>query len=70
MTQEFENMLYLFGCGALGKEPENKWLTEIRKIRAKALEQQVWTVVYGAIRKKLSSNEIFSQSASENCENK
>lgn len=58
MTREFENMLYLFGCGATGKEPLAEHCTEIRKIRDVSITQNVWPVVYSALRAKILSGEI------------
>ena len=53
MTTEFENMLYLFGCGALGKEADVKNCTEIKKIKDIAVKQNSWAIVYSTLRKKL-----------------
>ena len=58
MTRDFENMLYLFGCGALGKEPLAEHCVNIRRIREISIEQNVWPIVYSAIRKKLESGEV------------
>lgn len=58
MTRDFENMLYLFGCGALGKEPLKEHCVNIRRIRELSIEQNVWPIVYCAIRKKLESGEV------------
>lgn len=59
MTQEFLNMLYLFGCGALGKEPSAAHIKDLRLIREKALSQEIWDVVYCAARKKILSGEAL-----------
>ena len=58
MTQAFENMLRLFGCGALGKEPETEYCEELSQIRNKALKQEVWDVVYAAVRGKIEKGEV------------
>ena len=52
-------MLHLFGCGALGKSAEEKYCVNIRKIRERAIEQNVWPVVYSAIRKDIESKKVF-----------
>lgn len=59
MTQEFENMLYLFGCGALGKEPDVKHCVNIKKIREQAINQNVWPIVYSAIRNHIVNKTIL-----------
>ncbi len=58
MTRDFENMLYLFGCGALGKEPKTEYCENLSQIRTKALKQEAWDVVYAAIRGKIEKGEI------------
>lgn len=58
MTQEFKNMLYLFGCGATGHQPVAEHCVNIRKIRDISIAQNVWPIVYSAIRKKLSDGEV------------
>ena len=58
MTREFENMLYLFGCGATGREPLTEHCVSIKKIRDISISQNVWPVVYLAVRKKLQSGEV------------
>lgn len=58
MTHEFENMLYLFGCGALGKEPKTEYCENLSEIRNKALRQEVWDIVYSAIRKKIEEGDV------------
>lgn len=58
MTRDFENMLHLFGCGALGKEPLAEHCVNIRKIREISVEQNVWPIVYCAIRKKIECGEV------------
>ena len=59
MTREFENMLRLFGCGALGKEPAAAWCENLRIVRSLAQRQQIWPVVYSAVLKKLKSGEVL-----------
>jgi len=51
MTQDFENMLYLFGANANGAD--NKLSGEIHadKIREEALKQGIWTMVYPELSK-------------------
>lgn len=51
-------MLYLFGCGALGKEANPHNCVEIKKIREAALSQGVWQVVYLPIRKLIQENKV------------
>jgi len=58
MTQEFENMLYLFGCGALGRKVDASRCVDIRKIRNLAIAQNIWPIVYGAIRPLIISGEV------------
>lgn len=58
MTRDFENMLYLFGSGATGSTPKKENCVNIRRIRELAVEQNVWPIVYSAVRKKLISGEV------------
>ena len=58
MTREFENMLHLFGCGALGNEVNNKYCTNLSKVRELSLAQEIWDVVYASIRGKIISGEV------------
>lgn len=58
MTREFENMLYLFGAAATGKNIDIKNCENLSKIRELALSQGVWDVIYGAVREKLASGEV------------
>lgn len=58
MTRDFENMLYLFGCSALGKEVNNEYCTNLSKVRELALAQEVWDVVYVGIREKIISGDV------------
>ena len=58
MTRDFENMLYLFGCSALGKEINSEYCTNLSKVRELSLAQEVWDVVYSGIREKIISGEV------------
>ena len=46
MTQDFENMLYLFGAGARGIEIKLDGKPNIESIRKLAIEQGIWTVIF------------------------
>lgn len=58
MTREFESMLHLFGCSALGKEVNTDYCANLSKVRELSLAQEVWDVVYAGVRKKIISGEI------------
>lgn len=58
MTRDFENMLYLFGCGATGKEISTAYCTNLSKVRELALAQEVWDVVYAGVREKIISGDV------------
>lgn len=58
MTQEFLNMLYLFGCGALGKEVKNEYCQNLSLVRKLALRQESWDVIYGALREEIIAGKI------------
>ncbi len=58
MTQDFKNMLYLFGCGATGKPIDVKYCENLSKIRDIALSQEVWDVVYAGIRTKIEDSSV------------
>ncbi len=58
MTQEFENMLYLFGAAATGQEVDTQRCVNLSKIRELALSQEVWDVVYSGVREKIASGEV------------
>lgn len=49
MTQDFENMLYLFGANARGKETEPMGKLNIEAIKNYAVQQGIWTMVYPEI---------------------
>ncbi len=56
--QNFLNMIYVFGCGALGKTPDINRCLNISKIRDWALRQECWDVVYCALRPLIESQEV------------
>lgn len=56
--QNFLNMIYIFGCGALGKTPDIQRCANISKIRDWALKQECWDVVYCALRPLIESGEV------------
>lgn len=58
MTREFESMLHLFGCSALGKEVNNEYCTNLSKVRELSLAQEVWDVVYAGVREKINAGEV------------
>ncbi len=58
MTQDFTNMLYLFGASALGGEIKTEYCKNLSKIRDLSLMQEVWDVVYGGVRPKIESGEV------------
>ena len=58
MTQDFTNMLYLFGASALGKEIKTEYCKSLNKIRDLSLLQEVWDVVYSGVRPKIESGEV------------
>ena len=56
--QDFLNMIYIFGCGALGKTPDINRCVNISKVRDWALKQECWDVVYCALRPLIESGEV------------
>ena len=58
MTREFENMLYLFGAAATGKEINTQYCKNLSKIRELALSQEVWDVIYAGLRPEIESGSI------------
>lgn len=58
MTRDFENMLYLFGCSATGKEINTEHCESLSKIRELSLLQESWDVVYAGLREKIISGEV------------
>lgn len=46
MTQDFENMLYLFGANANGTEIKTVGELNVDAVRKYAVEQGIWTMVY------------------------
>lgn len=58
MTQNFKNMLYLFGAAATGKPIDIKYCENLSKIRDLALSQEVWDVIYAGIRPEIESGSI------------
>lgn len=51
MTQQFENMLYLFGANANGAVVEKELELNIDEIRKFSIEQGIWTMVYPELAK-------------------
>ncbi len=58
MTQDFTNMLYLFGASALGREVKPQYCKNLSKIRDLSIAQEVWDVVYSGVRAKIESGEV------------
>ncbi len=58
MTQDFTNMLYLFGAAATGGEIKTEYCKNLSKIRDLSLMQEVWDVVYGGVRSKIESGDV------------
>ena len=58
MTQAFENMLYLFGCGAKGTIPLEEYCVNLSEIRKLSISQNIWPIVYSAVRKKISDGSV------------
>ena len=58
MSTEFINMLYLFGAAATGKPVNIKYCENLSKIRDLAISQEVWDVIYAALRDKIASGEV------------
>ncbi len=58
MTQDFTNMLYLFGAAALGKEVKTEYCKNLSKIRELSLMQEVWDVVYSGVRPEIESGKV------------
>lgn len=53
MTRDFENMLYIYGSALKGEPADTKYCINLRTIRKLALSQNIWQMVYGAIRKNI-----------------
>lgn len=51
MTKNFENMLYLFGAGAVGATPQGIEKIDVEAIRNDAIDQGIWPLVYIALSK-------------------
>lgn len=58
MTQDFTNMLYLFGASALGREVNPQYCKNLSKIRDLSLMQEVWDIVYSGVRPKIDDGEV------------
>ena len=58
MTQDFTNMLYLFGAAALGRDIKTEYCKNLSRIRELSLMQEVWDVVYSGVRPKIESGEV------------
>lgn len=58
MSPDFENMMYLFGCGARGKAIDIKHCVNLGNIRKIALSQGIWDVIYSALREKIKAGDI------------
>ena len=58
MTREFENMLYLFGAAATGKEINTEYCNNLSKIRELAVSQEIWDVIYAGIRPQIESGSV------------
>ena len=58
MTQDFTNMLYIFGAAATGREVKTEYCKNLSKIRDLSLMQEVWDAVYSGVRPKIESGEV------------
>lgn len=58
MTQDFTNMLLIFGASATGGEVKTEYCKNLSKIRDLSLMQEVWDVVYSGVRPKIESGEV------------
>lgn len=58
MTREFENMLYLFGASATGREIKTEYCENLSKIRQLAVSQGIWDIIYAGIREKIESGDV------------
>lgn len=57
MTQQFENMLYLFGANANGAEVKINGQLNKEQIRKYSIEQGIWTMVYPELAKLCDASE-------------
>lgn len=58
MTQEFKNMLHIFGCGARGTKVNIENCNNLSRIRKMALDQECWDIVYCALREDIENGKI------------
>jgi hypothetical protein len=58
MTQDFTDMIYLFSCGALGICPQLDHDINFDKIYRLACEQNVWDIVFLAVKKMYESGKL------------
>ncbi len=58
MTQDFTNMLLLFGAAATGSEVKTEYCKNLSKIRDLSLMQEVWDVVYSGVRPKIENGDV------------
>lgn len=58
MTQEFKNMLHIFGCGARGTKVNIENCNNLSRIRKMALNQECWDIVYCALREDIEKGNI------------
>ncbi|MDP4132482.1 MAG: nucleotidyltransferase family protein [Bacillota bacterium] len=61
MDKSFSDMLYLFGCGASGKEEQIQGPLNIKEIYCLSLQQGIWPIVYVAIKPYLEKADINKQ---------
>lgn len=58
MTRDFENMLYIYGSALKGKNADAEHCVNLSSIRKLALSQNIWQMVYGAIRKNIEDDSV------------
>ena len=59
MTADFEDVLYLFSCGALGKDPIIDHNIDVEKIYLIARKQGVWNVVFLALESLYKQSKVY-----------
>lgn len=58
MSSNFEDVLYLFSCGALGKEPSVKHNINFDEVYKISLKQGIWGVVFLSIKKLYENGKV------------
>lgn len=61
MTKSFQDMIYLFSCGAMGMVPQEDKLFDLEKVLTSSISQGVWLTVFLSIKSLYEKDETIGK---------